>query len=305
MTTDDKLHMYEDDLVIRNEIEEQRHANESALPYNEEYATHRDKVMQQLLGYAGSEASRSLCLLGAGNCYDADLARLTEQFAEVHLVDLDRSAVERARSELTPEAAAKVVLHAPVDLTGMLPHLAAWSRFQVTADVLMSHPQTTEQAIAASVGGPFDIVASTCVLTQLQLAVLQALGEKHRLFQAVRHTLTVTHLRTLAGLTRAGGHTLLFTDLVSTDRLTLPNDPSPDALRATFDAAIKQGNVIYVAHPEMLRSTVSDDPSLRSQLSAGDLKDVWLWQQGPNRKFLTYVLAFDRRDQTMPIKDTD
>lgn len=304
MIADGKLNKRTDDLPPRHQIEEQRRTNETALPYSAEYAGHREAVMRQLLEEAG-DGQRSLCLLGAGNCYDVDLERLVAHFARVHLVDLDSSAVERAVSHLASELSERVITHAPVDLTGMLARLPAWSRFQLTAETLMSHPQTAARSITARVGGPFDVVASTCVLTQLQLAVLAALGEQHRLFQAVRHTLTVTHLRTLAELTRPGGKALLVTDLVSADKLKLPGDPSGEQLRQGFDEAVEQGNVIYVAHPELLRLTVNDDPNLKRQLGSGEIKDVWLWQQGPKRQFLTYALAFDRHEQDKRAKSME
>jgi len=280
---------------LDHEIHEQRLANQSALPHSALYENHRQHLTRELLRGAAPDQAESICILGAGNCHDVELGTLLHSYREVHLVDLDAVALEQAQERLADSERARVHCHAPVDLSGMLPHLERWGRFQLTPEALMGHPDTVARALASRLGGPFDVVASACLLTQMQLAVLNALGEHHRLFQAIRHTLSVTHLRTLASLTRPGGRIVFASDLVASDHLALPPDASDAELQRCFDEAVRAGNAMYVAHPGVLGAILRDDPVLARDLSAEPIRDIWLWQQGPARSFLVYAQHWARR----------
>jgi len=279
---------------LDHEIHEQRLANESSLAHATLYENHRQHLTRQLLQGAASESPGSICILGAGNCNDVELSLLVQHYRDVHLVDLDAGALEQARERLPESERSRLYCHAPVDLSGMLVHLERWARFQLTPEQLMGHPDATAQALAQKLGGPFDVVASACVLTQMQLAVLTALGEKHRLFQAIRHTLSVTHLRTLASLTRPGGRIVFASDLVANDHVALPDTSDAD-LRPFFDDVVQSGNAMYVAHPGVLGAILRDDPVLKRDLSSEPIRDIWLWQQGPARTFLVYARHLIKR----------
>ena len=279
---------------LDHEIHEQQLANQSARPHSALYGNHRQHLTRELLR-AASDSAGSLCILGAGNCNDVDLGLLVQHYREVHLVDLDAVALQRATDRLPESERARLHCHAPVDLSGMLANLERWGRFQLTPEELMGHPDTAAQALTQELGGPFDVVASACVLTQMQLAVLRALGEKHRLFEAIRHTLSVTHLRTLASLSRPGGRAVFASDLVASDHVALPPDISDADLEALFHAVVQNGNAMYVAHPGVLATILRDDPVLARDLDANPIREIWLWQQGPARTFLVYAQHFARR----------
>jgi hypothetical protein len=236
-----------------------------------------------------------LCLLGTGNGNDVDLDVLLERYAEVHLVDLDAGALARAAARVTGPNASKLVLHAPVDVSGVLDKLERWSAMQLTPEELMGHPQATSRAILQATGGPFDVVASTCLLTQIQRAPVAVLGDGHRLFEAVRHTLTVTHLRVLHALTRPGGTALLVTD-VSADRITsLPDDDPTTDFAPLVSALVLERNVFQVANPDLMRSIAKDDPVLARDVAVSPLLGAWFWQNGESNRFLVYALELTRK----------
>src|SRR5215216_699886 len=87
-------------------IDEHRRANESTRPLFDSYREHREQTTRLALESAKPGAS-TLCVLGAGNCLDLDLPRLSERFSEVHLVDIDRSALAGALSRQAPEVQAR------------------------------------------------------------------------------------------------------------------------------------------------------------------------------------------------------
>src|SRR4051794_15221122 len=171
-----------------DQASEQALANQSALAHFSSFEVHR----QRLTAFALSAAPKSdatLCVLGAGNCFDLDLDALARRYQEVHLVDLDAAALQRAFDRQPAATKERLVLHAPVDLSGLLDRIDRWSRFQVTPEELMGHADATARQLRSGLGGPFDVVLSACMLSQMQLSVLNVLTDQHRLFEAVRWTL--------------------------------------------------------------------------------------------------------------------
>ena len=155
-------------------IDEQRRANESTRSLFDSYLEHRTRTTQLALDSAKSGISQTVCILGAGNCLDLDLAQLAERFAAVHLVDIDRGALEGAVARQAPEVRAKLVLHAPVDVSGLLDKLERWAKLETTEQELLQHHRQTAESLAARLG-TFDVVLSASCITQMQLSVLQAL----------------------------------------------------------------------------------------------------------------------------------
>jgi hypothetical protein len=166
---------------------------------------------------------------------------------------------------------------------------------QVTPQELMAAPAAGAKRIAAALPGPFDVVASTCLLTQLQLTLLQLLGDTHQLFIALREFLTLTHLRTLAALTKPGGRALLVTDLCSAELFPHGRPRSDADLTVLMQELVDKGHVIHSSHPELIRATLEDDPVLERSFDGGQLSPPWLWQNGPDRRFLVYALTLRRK----------
>lgn len=280
---------------VRGEIEAQRAANRSTATFAALFAEHRRRLTERIASRTPEGSEQRLCLLGAGNCHDVDLERLTRHFARIHLVDLDAAALKLAVVRQPAHVQERLVRHAPLDVGGTLDKLDRWKRLEVTPEELLRHPSATADGVARRVGGPFDVVASTCMLTQLQLAVLTALGDAHPLFRAVTQTLTLTHLKTLGRLTTPGGRALLATELVSSETSSLDASASPAQLAERFDQCLAEHDVIAVSHPALLTGTLRDDPELSRDLVVSDERGIWLWQQGPERLFLVYTLELDAK----------
>jgi hypothetical protein len=279
---------------VEQQFEDQRDSNQSGLPHFDAFRGHRQALTRVLLG-SGLGGGERLCVLGAGNAFDLELEQLLTQFAEVHLVDIDAAAVARARERVPEGPRSRLLAHAPLDLSGMFQDIERWGRMQVTPQELMAAPAAGAKRIAAALPGPFDVVASTCLLTQLQLSLLQLLGDRHQLFVALREFLTLTHLRTLAALTKPGGRALLVTDLCEANVFP-PGRPRDDADLAPLMAElVAKGHVIHSSHPELIRVTLGDDPVLKRSFDDAALSVPWLWQNGPSRRFLVYALTLPRK----------
>ncbi len=280
---------------VQAQLDDQIASNLSGLSHYASFASHRTASTRLILeAGAGLDPRARLCVLGAGNAYDLELSELLERFAELHLVDIDAEALERAKQRAAPSDRARIVSHAPFELSGMFEHLERWARLQVTPEELMRAPARGAERIAEALPGAFDVVVSTCLLTQLQLQLLQLLGDRHRLFGALRELLTLTHLRTLATLTKPGGRAVLLTDLCEAAVFPAGRPRDASDFEPLFRELVGLGHVIYSSHPELLKFTLKDDPVLGRAFRQVERSAPWLWQNGPQTRFLVYGLSLER-----------
>jgi len=276
-----------------DQAREQALANQSALPHFSSFSEHRRRLSQLALS-AAPDTEGTLCVLGAGNCYDLDLAALASRYRAVHLVDIDAEALTRAFARQDQATKDRLVLHGSLDLSGFLDRIDRWSRFQVSPNELMDHGEATARQLRERLAGPFDVVLSACMLSQMQLSVLQVLGEQHRLFEAVRWTLNLTHFRTLAALTRPAGVGLFATDVCSS--LLYPLDrlaPDIDWVTLVGELSLAQRTFDF-ADPKRLAELLRDDPVLSAAFPRFDVSQAWLWSNGPETQFLVYASELRR-----------
>ncbi len=269
--------------------------NASTRALADDYLKHRTQTTRLVLDTAGPGSGGSLCLLGAGNCLDLDLPTLAARFSEVHLVDVDRKAVEGAVSKQPREVRTRLVVHAPVDLSGMLDRLERWARFEVTEAELLDHHRRVALGLAKQLG-TFDLVLSGSFITQMQLSVLQALGDQHRFFDAIRHVLAATHLHTLYELTKPGGQALLVTDVLSNQSYPeLDQVPSDANMLGVLKQVMADERMFYIARPGLFHLLQRQDPLLAKSTTLSAPLAAWLWQNGPGLRFLVYGMTLKRK----------
>lgn len=275
--------------TVREVLGEQLAANRSSAGERAHFAGHRDHVTALCELGTDGEPELTLCVLGAGNANDLDLERLARGYRAIHLVDLDADALAGAVARESEATRARLVCHAPVDVSGLLGRLERWQRLECTAEELTRRPAEVAAELAAKLG-TFDVVLSACLLTQMQRAVVSVLGDRHRLFEAVRFTLTLSHLRALTALTKPGGRVLLVSDL-SASEIAPAIASVPDAeLPALARSLVDRGQVFQVAQPELLREMAREDPTLATELELEPSPRLWRWQNGPSQIFLVHAL---------------
>jgi hypothetical protein len=257
----------------------------------EGFAEHRARMTMLAIEARGE----TLAVLGAGNCNDLDLPALAARFREIHLVDLDEEAVRRARDRQPPEVASKLVLHAPVDLSGAFDRLAAFKTKPATPAEQARLPRESVEKILAALPGRFDVVLSACMLSQLMHSCYVALGIEHPQLQTMAAALALAHLRSLSALVAPGGTGLLVTDTISSETYALEElwgDQPPLALLDQIDRA---NRTLSGTAPSFLKKILRDDPEIAPLVSAPRLLEPWLWRFTEEMTFLVYALAFDRR----------
>ena len=276
-------------------VAEQIASNDSASGHEATFAQHRARLTREIAERAPASGRGRLCLLGAGNANDVDLDALAARYGEIHLVDIDPGAIARAVARVPEARRVQLVAHVPVDASGLFDRLERWVADPPRPDALGGIIGDAVARVVGALPGPFDVVVSCSLLTQLQLVLLQIIGDTNPRFGELREAINRAHVRTLAALLAPGGVALLVTDLTDTSIY-----PPLDHVAANADLArlmsdvIAGGHFIFVAHPGQLSSEMRRDPTLKQQFTVRFPIGPWLWRNGPNQVLLVYALEIRR-----------
>jgi hypothetical protein len=255
------------------------------------FAVHRARVTALV-----EEAGRGrLCVLGAGNCNDLDLAALVGRFEEIHLVDLDRAALDRAWDRQTPALRARLTLHAPVDASGALADLPLWRTAPPPPETLARLPALVAERLAAAVPSTFDVVLSAALLSQLMWTCNEALGDGHPLKERVAVALVVGHLAGVARLVRPGGAGLIVTDTVTSRWFPVADLFDPQDPMAVVDRAVEARRAIPGTAPGFIELVLGEDEALTPLVESPEVTPPWLWQLDEEQLLVTYAARFRRR----------
>jgi hypothetical protein len=254
------------------------------------FAGHRDRVT----GLAVAPGGQTCAVLGAGNCNDLDLEALAGRYQEVHLIDLDAEAVGRARARQSAQVASRLVLHAPIDLSGVLHRLAGFRRRTLTPAELGALPQAGPTAVLGALPGRFDTVVSACVLSQIVHSCHEALGPEAPQLEIIACALVVSHLRTLTQLLAPGGTAVLVTDTVSSDSYALEELWGEREPLALLDHLEQTENFLSGTSPSFLRRILRTDEVIGKGVSPARLVEPWLWKVTDQLTMLVYALVFAR-----------
>jgi hypothetical protein len=275
----------------------QARVNRNVAQNREWYASHRARVAT-LVGGAGRGGD--LCVLGAGNGSDLDLPALTKRFASIHLVDIDGEALERCRADAPAALRKRLVLHAGVDLSGFTARLDEWGESFPTEAELGRLALPAIQGILRQLGRAFDVVASTCVLSQLAVPYHRAWILPAASWANLHATLTAVHLATLAGATEPGGTGILIFDVLSSrvvPALRALEGAPPEAVAAFAERHAAEGGRLDPA-PEGLLDRLGD---LGRLVGTPRLTAPWVWNIGAESQ-LVYGLVFARLPPPPPPK---
>jgi hypothetical protein len=255
------------------------------------YAGHRARFTDALV--ESSNPGDRVCILGAGACNDVDLERIAGRASEIHLVDIDKAALVGAVRRQSMPVQNRLRVHAPVDLSGFESRLKHWKRVMPTPGEIEAMGSSTLRSFAV-LEGPFDLVVSACVLTQMSFRLLDAFGESHPLLGLARLSLVRTHLATLLGLTRRGGTALLVSDLTSSTSFPVETRAEGRTMFDLMGDIVEQGAFYHAANPNLIEDLVERDPDLRTMTGSPELLEPWLWTGAFDRTYFVYALRFRR-----------
>ena len=243
-----------------------------------QFAEHR-RMVSGLLGSGGEPGSTRLCVLGAGNANDLDLPALLARHRQVHLVDLDARALAAGTLRQGVVDHPGLIAHGSLDLTGMLDAVARWSPLgPITDHDLQALIDWPGQRVSLALPGRFDLVASTCLLSQIIGNAFVAVGGNHpRFLEAVR-AIRLGHLRLLTELALPGGQVVLINDVVSSEKFpalaNTPNHALPGLLK---ELSLDRG-LIHGMNPAEILELFRTDPVLAARVESLEVAPPWRWK---------------------------
>ena len=274
----------------RDPLEHQRGRNRETVGCWDDYASHRVAVTALASKWARDCATR-LCVLGAGNCNDLDLAVLTRVHREVHLVDVDAEALSLAISRQPPAVRERLVAHASVDITGLWGFALARGG-SVDAGELLH--EATERA-PLDLGCHFDVVVSAAIFTQIVSTVIGWLSQldphRHELVLALR----AAHFAGIADVLVPGGRGIFVGELLSSDTYPKLASTPVRALPDVMGELIRTGNFFTAMNPFAIVEMLRTHPRLSSRVQGVKIHVPWLWRVGQARTYLAYAISFERR----------
>jgi hypothetical protein len=265
-------------------VQRQQEHNQQTREGWERFAEHRRRVTELLLPV--TPTGKSLCVLGAGNSNDLDLARLTAAYAEVHLVDLDAEALAAGIQHQRPSQSDRIRSHGGADLSGILQRLAENGEIQDSIEAALAAPRPLDES--------FDTVASVCLLSQLIHSVVLTLGAEHPRFLDVLTAVRLRHLRMMQELLKPGGTAVLVTDVVSSDTCPALVTVSEAQLPALVRQLIESRNFFHGLNPAVIAQLLRSDPQLAPRIEDLQFVPPWRWDLGP-RQYAVYVVQWKAR----------
>ena len=253
------------------------------------YRSHREAVAD-LICRPPQPGSARLCILGAGNCNDLDLARFTGRFAQMDLVDLDRQAMAAGRQRQSPRAPGRIRLHGDIDLTGILKNLDTWERRRPGRESIDHCIREARAFAGLPFLGRFEVAASMCLLSQIVESVVSVTGPKALPLELVS-ALRQRHLRLLAELLAPGGVGYLVTDFALEPG---GGHPTQGAYPTSENAPASPGDAFLGVNPQEICALARNDAILRSQVTRVRMSPSWLWRQNPRRTLRVCAIQFQR-----------
>lgn len=266
-------------------LEQQKQRNRATQDNWEASHEHREKIASLIRPLA--EQNASLCVLGFGNGNDFDLSQACEKFRSVLLVDIDQEAMQagiRAQLDISQNAAdpnSADIQTRELDLCGFT-HLFADDMAEdgaasEKAAAIIAKANSYEPSLPKN---SFDVVISTCLLSQLfdglAAAVPLSPNELLPVLQAARRQ----HLRTIVDACRPGCTAWLITDFVS-------STTAPELLDKTASLArlvprlMQTGNFFTGLNPAVILHELTTLPEFSASVLQARCDHVWRWQLGP------------------------
>lgn len=275
------------------------------------YQAHRAKVMGLIL-QAGRLVVRTdaavlptLTVLGAGNCLDLDLPELVAAFSRIHLVDIDREAVERPVGEFSggsPAAAGMFQIHAPVDIASPMMDQQPLQSDPAASGQKSGGAQTAGLPhelldLLQAVGGSeipaeipvTDVVVSTCLLSQLVETLSAIVNPKIPQYAMAVQALRIGHVKRMLALCRPGGSILLVTDLVSSDTLPELKRIPLNELNECVKTGMQAGNFFTGCNPELVLRDLQILAHATGRMTRIVMHEPWLWNVG-DRTYAVYAV---------------
>lgn len=265
--------------------EKQRVNNIHTLGNWDLFADHRQQI-KRLIQSEEKARNKRICILGAGNCNDLDLKYLTSLFKEIHLVDIDESALMNGVRKQKVNGFPNIYVHGNIDLTGIYNDLEEWHYQRPNQQKITDCIMKANGFDGIRIDRDFDIVVSSCLLTQLIQSITDTLIDcenELKLVFAVRNR----HLHLLVELLSDNGKGIFVTDLVSSDTVPILSSVKESDLFNLMLDLIRSHNFFKGLNPFIIEQILRKDPKINKL----QFIHPWLWRISSSRTYLVYAFT--------------
>ena len=259
------------------------------------YASHRRELERLLVP---TSPGGRICVLGAGNCNDLDLRWLTQVYREVQLVDIDPEALSRGAKFQKVDQSDRLRLRGSIDLTGLADRLGKWKQALPSVDGIQTSLQlaaTPTAKLAGELGGPFDVILSPCVLSQLLMPLHDSIGGAHPAFGPMLAAMRARHFRLMVDLLSPGGRGVFACDLLSSVALRDLARVPKEQLAGVMQKMLVAGKCFSGLEPAAITRFLTRDPIVSPQVERVQTGPPWLWHLGLNKTYAVYAVTFHKR----------
>jgi hypothetical protein len=247
-------------------FEEQQRRNRQSREAWALFAPHRARVTElivQQIERLRKRGQARVAVLGAGNLNDLDLQQLAPACESLDLIDLDGEALADGLARQSPALIERVRLRGGVDLS-------------------RTNLNEVEGAAAASDSSSlFDVVASTCLLSQLLEPLVTTVSADQPLPLDAIQSLRQRHVQSILAGLKPGGQGLLITDVVSSVTCESLATTRPADLPVLLQRLIAERNFFTGLNPRMIEQMLRTAPGVVDRIATLDTLDPWLWNLGP------------------------
>ncbi len=236
-------------------------------------APHREQLRKMLV-QVGGDRRGELCVWGAGPCNDLDLDTLRRHFRHITLVDMDSATLNAALRVRQLDQSDQITAVGGLDLSGVH-SLVDQYRNHSDKDLLHRIQRTASQH-ELDLPDQFDVLISTCLLSQIFVRLVRALEDQAREMVETLQIVRRRHLELMLRHTRPGGAAILVTDVTSSDALPELLEPNPDVDQLLRDK-IFHGNHFHGLNPLSIDQTIRSEPSLNSRIDSFQVSRPWIW----------------------------
>lgn len=269
--------------------------NQASRPNWDHGAPHRERITRNLLDLAGT-GQRRLCVFGAGNCNDLDLKQLREVYDEVHLVDLDPGALEYG-VQFQEVADDPHVFRHEREVTGVSDMLArVYESDNVAESDLTELIERYSHPAELNLPDPFDVVCSTCILSQLILQAVNIVGEGHPQIEMLLAAIRSQHFQTVVDSIRPEGAGLIVSDFVSSESAADLKSVPDFQFTQYLSQLLSSHNFFHGVHPGLLFAQFQGDAPLAPLVQNVEMLPPWRWDLGA-RQYAVAGLRFFLRPE--------
>ncbi len=255
-------------------------------------AAHRTQLRQMLVQLAGDRKG-DLCVWGAGPCNDLDLETLLRYYRHITLLDLDSATLNDALRNRQLDQSPQVTGLGGIDLAGVQQLIGAYHRHP-GPDALACIQQAAATHRLDSLG-QFDVLVSTCLLSQIFIEVVNVLDQQPQQMIEILQILRQRHLELMLQHTRPGGAAILVTDVTSSDALPELRQPNADLDRLLRDS-ICRGNHFHGLNPLSIYQAISSGATTSPMIKSARVSQPWIWNATARRYCCLAFLMIKKQD---------